>query len=277
MLNRGGRFSSTSYATQAPTQNGMGWGRTEQQGGPSAEISRRNSPDGSNAKRVWEASTPVKVQGGTLKTWSFLNAAVERMQVIMKTDGRPLEADVELWQGPDNSPQKMRIYVEDGAMRTFSAVIDAPRGPNTVAIRNTAMVEFPLDACVEADTPNNDVLDPMVVAMAPESTPRTIQGGALKTYPFDPFVQSVQVLLRTDGRPLNARIELLQGPNNNKQVVEVYTEDGMERPFFLVLETPGSGNVVRIVNTATVEFPMTAWVEAYETGNPGSFSDVIIS
>jgi len=193
------------------------------------------------------------VQGGSLRTWSFRSPAVEQVQVVLSTEGRPLDADIELWHGPDNTPQKMRVYVENGQLRPFSAVLETPRGPNTVAIRNIGQMEFPIAANILAD---------QVDQPSPEclSSSMTIQGGALRTYPFDPSVESVQVLVKTDGRPLNARIELLQGPNNNKQVIELYTEDGLDRPFFCILETPGSGNVVRIVNTAPIEFPMTASV-----------------
>lgn len=207
---------------------------------------------------MWDMA--VKVQGGSLRTWSFPSPAVEFVQVLLKTDGRPLNADVELWQGPDNSPQRMGVYIEDGSVRPFSAVIATPRGSNAIAVRNTAHLEFPLDAIVEADVGNSG----LNAIIRSNRVGRTIQGGAVYTTPFDPMVESVSVLLKTDGRPLNARIELLQGPNNNKQVVEVYCEDGMERPFFTVFETPGTGNVVRIVNTATVEFPLTASIEPFE-------------
>jgi len=181
---------------------------------------------------------------------------VEQVQVVLSTEGRPLDADIELWHGPDNTPCKMRIYVEDGQIRPFSAVIETPRSPNTIAIRNIGQIEFPIAAKVFADdidVPSADCL----------SSSAVVQGGALKTFPFDPSIDSVQVLLQTDGRPLNARIELLQGPNNNKQVIEIYAEDGADRPFFCMIETPGSGNVIRIVNTAPVEFPMTASVVPY--------------
>jgi len=210
----------------------------------------------------------ILVQGGSLRTWSYRSPAVEQVQVVLSTDGRPLDADIELWHGPDNTPVKMRVYVENGQLRPFSAVIETPRGPNTVAIRNIGQIEFPIAASVVADNVDNPSPECLQASM-------TIQGGALRTYPFDPSVDSVQVLLKTDGRPLNARIELLQGPNNNKQVIELYTEDGMDRPFFCFLASPGSGNVVRIVNTAPVEFPMTASVVPHSI-NDGMSSDAVL-
>lgn len=208
-------------------------------------------------KKAATGNKIVTVQGGSLKTWSFASPSVERVQVQLKTDGRPLDADIELWQGPDNTPQKMRVYIEDGLKRPFTCLMETPRGPNTIAVRNIAQLEFPLSAFVAADNSAEPVLGKSNV----------IQGGALRTYPFDPMVEAVQVQLKTDGRPLNARIELLQGPNNNKEVIEIYTEDGIDRPFYVILETPGSGNVVRVVNTAPVEFPMTASVEPFLVGD----------
>jgi hypothetical protein len=208
------------------------------------------------SKGEWDASQII-LQGGSLRTWSETTGSVERVQVMLKTEGRPLNSNVELWHGPDNTPLKLSIYSENGGMRPVSVVIETPRGQNTISIRNTGQMEFPLNGLI-----NPDVKD-VVGELASVGVLKTMQGGAIQTFPFDHDVGSVQVLLQTGGRPLNARIELLQGPNNDKMVIDIYTEDGLERPFFAIIETPGTGNVVRVVNTAPVEFPLSACVMPY--------------
>jgi len=206
-----------------------------------------------------EELTPVMVQGGSLRTCSF-DEAVNRVSVLLKTTGRPLNANVDLWQGPDNAPQKMSVYLEDGELRPFRAIIESPGSSNAIAIRNTGQMEFPLTAGLECDMTSESSPSDILFA---KGKSRIVQGGAVYTTSFPPSVQSVQVALTSDGRPLNARVELLQGPNNNKQVMEIYVEDGQDRPFYAIIDTPGTGNVVRLVNTATVEFPLTASVEPY--------------
>ena len=224
---------------------------------------------GGSPKNAPGAESTILVQGGSLRTWSYKSPLVEQVQVVLSTEGRPLDAAIELWHGPDDTPCKMRVYIENALLRPFSAVIATPRGANTVAIRNVGEMEFPIAADVYASDVQNPSYD-----CATSAT--TIQGGALRSYPFDPIVNAVEVLLKTDGRPLNARIELLQGPNNNKQVVELYTEDGCDRPFFAVLETPGSGNVVRVVNIAPVEFPLTAGVVPHSIDQGAASGDVVV-
>lgn len=207
-------------------------------------------------ENIKNKNIPIVIQGNSLRTWSYNSPNIDKVQITLSSNGRPLDSDIELWNGPDNAPFKMRVYNENGATSHFNAIIDTPRGPNTVAIKNIGQIEFPVLANVFTEkilTPSQEVFNEKY----------TIQGGALKTYSFHPHVDSVEIFLHTDGRPLNSRIELLQGPNNNKQVIELYTDNGDERSFFCILETPGSGNVVRIVNTAPLEFPLYTGVLPY--------------
>ena len=176
------------------------------------------------ARRAAALATPsIAVQGGSLRTWAYSSLALEEVQVVLSSEGRPIDAVIELWQGPGNIPYTMRVFAEDGIERPFTAVIATPRtapsarprfgdnvdakpsaAPSTVAIRNTGQLEFPFTArCLVAavDRPSDECVS---------SPSDAIQGGALRSYPFDPSVDSVQVLLQTDGRPLYARVEILQ-------------------------------------------------------------------
>ena len=71
------------------------------------------------------------------------------------------------------------------------------------------------------------------------TTGTTIQGGASKSFPVDPSVGSVLVFLQTEGRNLDATIEVIQGPDSVRQVIELNEDYGYDRPFSGVIETPG--------------------------------------
>jgi hypothetical protein len=224
------------------------------------------------AKATWkdtfDSLEPVRVQGGALKTWSFSDPDVERVFLSMTTEGpyegNPLNAEVELNQGPNNTPQKMKIYSGKGRYRPFKMWIESPGDSCAVFIRNKSTIEFPIISGVGAETTEQAAVEsglvPVSNAIYDMSPEQLVQGAAVRSFDLEASVSSVKIVLKTDGRPLNATVELVQGPNAPKYTIDVYTEDGMLRPFSCIFETPGAGNVVRILNSAAMEFPLTASV-----------------
>mmetsp|Transcript_12664 Transcript_12664/g.29935 ORF Transcript_12664/g.29935 Transcript_12664/m.29935 type:complete len:567 (+) Transcript_12664:250-1950(+) len=242
---------SQAYAQSAPVQ------------GEGQPLDRKQS--------IWERTKAAEVQGGSLRTWSFANQhKIDMIQVHMRTDGRPMNANVELWQGPDNVPQKVALYVEDGRARPFRCFVATPHSGNSISIRNTNTLEYPLQAILEGGKAGMDDPETQEKMQRIKTTkPKICQGGAVITERFEPEIQSIQVFLQSEGRPLQCRIELIQGPNNVKQVMEVYTEEGSTRPFYAIMETPGYGTgVVRIINSSTLEFPFSATIQPWDIGNP---------
>ena len=213
---------------------------------------------------IFNQAPTVTVQGESIRTCSF-DSTIDRVQVCLKTNGRPLTAQVELWDGPDNAPQTMKIFLENGFERPFCSIIETSRSNlNSVAVKNIGRSELPFSACVDLNKGSEGTsTDNPALSLTRKTAPRSVQGGAIYTTAFEPEVASIQLVLRSDGRPVNARVELLQGPNNNKQVMDIYSEDGSAHPFFFILETPGSGSVLRIVNTSTLEYPLNVHVEPF--------------
>lgn len=319
-------------------------------------------------KSIWETSAPMLVEASSLHTVDFEEPSTERVQVLLKKSGmdpisgnrkttrEPLIARVDLWHGPDSTPQNLAIYLEDddedddiphyedddydengrfygetntGSCDTpFTTIIETPYGHNTVAIRNIAESSDLLTHVQGEENENwykpssppstDSPLQSVVQRLKATTTPQRIDSTSARntgnedddgeegnkavvgscTVELPSKIASVQVLLQTDFmQPIQARIELelrvtdeasRATPGSDyrvvkRTIVEVYSEDGMHRPFFAVLETPRKtkrrqrgeqgwfGNnkatystSMKVVNLSTTEFPLFATVEPHE-------------
>jgi len=160
------------------------------------------------------------------------------------------------------------VECEDGSENIVHSIIELPVGRAvTLAVYNTEGQEFPLEA---------SVMDASHVPSASTSftglVPQYIEGnGAVKSYNFPENVESVEVLLRTTTRNMKAYIEILHGPNDDNEIVEVETDNANVHPFYTIIQTPGGCNTLRIVNEDTLEFPLEVFVRPfdYEVGEEG--------
>jgi len=218
---------------------------------------------------IWGLSPAVRVQGQTLKTWDVGDESTERVQLSLKSDGRPIDANVELWHTPSYIPTKFKLYTWDGRLAPVNAVIETPKHPKTVAVYNTGSMEFPFDATV-AKTGLGKAADSLAGVPG-----EMVQGGKVVSHSYGPEVRSVAVLLKTDERNMKAKVEITQGPNQVKQYIELYASVGYKNPFYAVIQLPGHASTVRVVNQNTVEFPFDAWVEPYEVSDDDGMEPVM--
>lgn len=214
-------------------------------------------------------SPVVRVEGYTRHTFDCKDLSKDVVQVAMNSpNGRPVDAEVNLWLGPDYTPSKVAAHSENGSEFPLQALVGTKGKVCQVEVKNTGHYTFPLNAaCSYAISPLANAREDILVE------PSTyVEGGAIKIQSFGPEIEEMQVLIKTQGKNLNAQVELLNGPNNVKCVYDIYSSNGEYNALFVVLKTPGSGNAIRIKNKATLEYPLEFWMRASESvgSNPSS-------
>ena len=238
------------------------------------------------------------IQGGSRRQYA---AHGTRSDVRLSTDGgRPLDARVELWDGPDNTSHNVRVWSEDGSGRPMDVAMERAdhyqrwggvygghRRNGSLDVRNRGPMEYPIRAGVgHRPPPRRRRQQPQQQQLyAPPSsstyagggrrtmtttaTETMIQGGTVRHFPVDPTASSVRVTLASGGGlPIKALVELLQGPGRVAQLAEVSNQHG--RPFGATFPTPGYGSTLAVRNDGPLEYPFYATVEPVSMEGGGS-------
>jgi hypothetical protein len=234
---------------------------------------------------VFPVNLPMqRVQGGgTVRTYQIPGWA-DRVQMEIRTNGRPLRATAQLWLGPLRNVHTMQIDTQDGALSPYRAGLKfkADGQGRTLKISTSESQEMPIDVAVTIPSVERSAEIGAAFDYIWNNCDKTIvQGavvgsgekGSVRTFPVDSDVDAVQFLCwsrDTGKKSLKAKIEVLQGPNNRKQVYDLQC-GGSTQPFHAVFETPGPGWVVRLFNKKYIEDGLfQAVLVPYNLGNSGT-------
>jgi len=114
----------------AVTATTTGNPNTGGEGGPSPSLGSR-------------LSAPKEIHGGDLTTFGF-DPDVQHVYVEISSEGMPIYAKVELYQGPMNAKAIADIYTDSGVIRPWSAVIPMPGPGASICILNEGPMAYPL-------------------------------------------------------------------------------------------------------------------------------------
>eukprot|EP00751_Fragilariopsis_kerguelensis_P002115 CAMPEP_0170821938 /NCGR_PEP_ID=MMETSP0733-20121128/43421_1 /TAXON_ID=186038 /ORGANISM="Fragilariopsis kerguelensis, Strain L26-C5" /LENGTH=298 /DNA_ID=CAMNT_0011183921 /DNA_START=876 /DNA_END=1772 /DNA_ORIENTATION=- len=260
-----GMLQNQAFGSQAPPPVPLG-------GAPPAGGFEMFSPD-----------IPMKriEGGGTVRTWD-IPPETERLQYVLETNGRPLKAKVELWEGPVRLLHSMDVNLEDGSQTPYKGMLAFPKGQKALKISTTGSQEFP--CTFGAEVPSFDRTKQLMAFQNDvwDSNPKhTMQGnvnegglGAVKAFPISDNIESVQIMWwskDTGKRSCKSKIEVLQGPNSIRQVFDLHCE-GSTQPYHAIIETPGTGWTIRMWSKNPMEYPHEIVVEPHTVSDNGALS-----
>ena len=202
-----------------------------------------------------------RIQGGSRNTYQNNGG-----RTFVETDGRPLDVEVEVWEGPNNSPTKVKMYSEDGRSRPMNILTGG--GMGVTSVRNVGSMEFPVQGGVSGGYDYGYGAPGGMPYGGGYGSPQhsmargeTVQGGSLKTFSLPSNVNAAQVTITSDGLPVNAKVELWGTSTQVKQLAEVYNDNGQTRPFSAIIDVPGGENTIAVRNTGPMEYPIRVAVE----------------
>jgi len=206
-----------------------------------------------------DKKTDIRIEGGkTLKTFKMPPHA-ERVQYILKSpNGRPLKAKAELWIGPIRCVHEMMYDSMNGFDFPLKATLKFKKLEPVLKISTNGEYEFPLEAGVFVPSPEESKMigeltekkffyeAPMKDAVQGGSTIDS-KGGAIRSFKIDNTWDQTQIMVSSADvgkKSFKTNIEVLQGPNNQKQHINLRC-GGSTQPYHCVVETPGPDWIVR--------------------------------
>lgn len=230
------------------------------QGGNTAPEVGRSSSTESSTEEMFPVDLSFKtMQGGNTVLTYQLPAYAERVQYVIKSNGRPVDATVGLWLGPQRQTHTMECNLQDGSNTPFQGTLKFKLGPPVLKITTGASLAFPISIAVSVPSAERSKELGAITDKVWASSQKTIVqggsvdakgGGAVRIFPVAFDVESVQVLFwskDTGKKSLKATIEVLNGPNTTKQVYNLQCGGGSQ-PYHCVIQTPGQGSQLRIIN-----------------------------
>lgn len=203
------------------------------------------------------------IQGGESLATYAMPVWAERVQMVFKTDGRPMKARAQLWLGPLRNTHTLEINSMDGNLTPVRATLKFKSGGQVLRVGTTAGYEFPMLAGVFVPSPKRSAeLAANTEKVWKMSPKQRVQGGSIKggggavrTWTFGEEVESIQILCWAKDvgkKSFKMDIEIYQGPGEAKQKYFLQCGGGSQ-PYHAVFELPEGGSMIRLKNKKFVE------------------------